>query len=123
MEEIAESILKTDAQGGIVRLKDVAKVELGLQAQGHARLNGKPAVVLAVYPIPQATLADVTNRLRTKLVQLRKRFPDGLDINLAFEFTPLPAAPARPAAAEYLLVDVNLPANASTERVLNVLVP
>ena len=64
----------------LIRLRDVASgLELGGPRAGFASLDGKPVVVLAVYPLGWARPRDVSAAVRAKLVELRPRFPEGVD--------------------------------------------
>jgi RND family efflux transporter MFP subunit len=105
----------TDA--GVIRLRDVARLELGTGHSGFATLDGKPVVVLALYPSGQSAPQDVSGAVRAKMAELRQRFPEGLDFSSAFDFTP----GTERETAGALLVDFNLPAGASTERTAAVL--
>jgi multidrug efflux pump subunit AcrB len=115
-EELAQAIMRVDGMGRIIRLKDVAQIELGSNTAGsQAWLNGKPVVALAVYPLPGAKASDVLQNVQDKLALLRKYLPDGLDLQVACEL-----APQWPAGSEYLRVDLALPDSASAERTRNV---
>jgi len=112
-EQLSNVIVRAGAGAGIVRLRDVARIELGGNAaQSQAWLNGKPVVALAVYPLPQ-TKEDVVAAVHDKLAQLRPRLPDGLDLQVGFELAHWPTT------AEYLRVDLTLP-DANAERTVPV---
>jgi multidrug efflux pump subunit AcrB len=119
-EQLADLVVKSE-EGRIVRLKDVANVELGAGPESHARLNGRPVVVLAVYPLGPNRPQKLSTDVRERLAQLRKRLPDGLRLDLAFDFTANAEAPGRATSPEYLMVDVDLPDSASIARTLSVL--
>src|SRR5438552_4191385 len=79
-EEFGEMILKTNPGGGIVRLRDVAKLELG--AQGYDQtctMDGKPTVALSVYQLPGSNALQVAKSVRAKVKELKERFPAGVD--------------------------------------------
>jgi multidrug efflux pump subunit AcrB len=106
--ELANAIVKVDG-GLIIRLKDVASIGGDASApQSAAWRNGKPVVVMAVYPTPQANTQDLSAAVQDKLALLRARLPAGLDLQADFAF-----APDR---SEYLRVDLVLPDAASAER-------
>ncbi len=122
-EEFGDVIVKVGEGGRMVRLKDVARVELGTDSRSrraYARLDGKPAVTLAVFPIPQADPREVSAAVGRKLSELRSRFPHGIDLCTRFDFTAGAEAPA-PAPSAYLLVEAALPSGASPERTQAVL--
>jgi multidrug efflux pump len=75
-------------EGAIVRLKDVARVEVGLlRYVMDSRLNGLPASFVAVYQQPGANALQVSEAVRGTLEQLRPRFPDGLDYLISLDTT------------------------------------
>jgi RND family efflux transporter MFP subunit len=121
-EQLADIILKTDDAGRIVRLKDVARVELGeVRRQRQAFFNDKPVVALVIRLTEEASLRKARTALREKLAEFRTRLPDKLDLAIAFDFTANLEAPEGPATPEYLLLDVHPPAGASAQRTLQVL--
>ena len=88
-EQFADMILKADANGGIVRLRDVARVELGAQGYDQAcTLDGKPSVALSVYQRPGSNALDTANSVRAKMEELKGRFPEGLDYAIVYDTTP-----------------------------------
>jgi multidrug efflux pump len=73
----------------IVRLRDVARVELGAQNYNQAcTFDGHPSVGLAVYQLPGTNALDVAERVRARMKELRSRFPDGVDYEIAYDTTP-----------------------------------
>jgi multidrug efflux pump len=89
-EQFAEMIVKSDDDGRrIVRLKDVAKVELGaLNYDQSCTLDGKPSVALSVYQLPGTNAIETADRVRSKMEQLRARFPNWVDYNIVYDTTP-----------------------------------
>ncbi|MGO9920262.1 MAG: efflux RND transporter permease subunit [Isosphaeraceae bacterium] len=88
-EQFADMILKTDAQGGLVRLRDVARIELG--AQGYDQdctLDGRPTVALSVYQRPGSNALKTAQLVRAKMEELKGRFPEGVDYTIAYDTTP-----------------------------------
>ena len=62
----------------MVRLKDVARIELGAQVYSLAgRLNGKPAAVMAIYQLPGSNALDAAKGVKDLLEELKKQFPAG----------------------------------------------
>jgi multidrug efflux pump subunit AcrB len=114
-KQLEDIILKTDAQGAIVHLKDVGRVEPGAESS-YVSLNGKPGVVLAIYPISGASANEVSRAVADRLAMLRARLPEGLRLEAAFDFTANLDAPGKPTTSEYLLLDLNLSEPASLER-------
>ena len=83
-----ENIILRASQNGsaIVRLKDVARVEVGLrQYIVDSRLNGVPATFIAVYQQPGANGLDVSKAVRTTLEGMKARFPEGIDYVISLD--------------------------------------
>ena len=87
-EEFGEIIVRADPKGGILRLKDVARIELGAQnyiMQG--RLNGKPAALVAIYQAPGANAVATAKAVRKLMEEAKTRFPQDLDYIVALDTT------------------------------------
>jgi RND family efflux transporter MFP subunit len=111
--DLADTILKVAPGGAVIYLRDVAAVGFaGDPAPGFASLDGKPAVTLAVYAIPQTRPRDLSAAVRARMERLKMAFPADLDYSLAFDLTEGAGAKA----PGYLLVEPVLPAGASVER-------
>jgi multidrug efflux pump subunit AcrB len=120
-EEVGNIIVKTHPGGGLVYVKDVARVEVGgTSRESHARFDDRPAVVLAVAPTREARRLKLSAALRDRLAELHGRYPAGVD-HVVLDFTPNLEAPGRPTTPEYLVVDLTLPDSASLERTVAVL--
>ncbi len=73
----------------IVRLRDVARIELGAQNYNMSCLfNGKPTVGLGLYQLPGTNALDVAESVRKKMDELKTRFPDGVDYAIGYDTTP-----------------------------------
>ena len=74
---------------GIVRLRDVARVELGAQNYNQScTFDGHPSVGLSIYQLPGTNALDVADRVRAKMKELKSRFPDGVEYDIAYDTTP-----------------------------------
>ncbi|MDB5312891.1 MAG: cation/multidrug efflux pump, partial [Gemmataceae bacterium] len=74
---------------GIVRLRDVARVELGAQNYSLAStFDGRPSVGLAVFQLPGTNAIEVADRIRAKMEELKADFPEGVDYQIAYDTTP-----------------------------------
>jgi hydrophobic/amphiphilic exporter-1 (mainly G- bacteria), HAE1 family len=74
--------------GRLVRLKDVARIDLGAQTYSQiCQLSGKPAAGLAIYQTPDANALDVAKRVNAKMEELAKGFPSGLVYSVPFNTT------------------------------------
>ncbi|MCC7424374.1 MAG: efflux RND transporter permease subunit [Planctomycetaceae bacterium] len=88
-KQFEEIIVKTDAAGRAIRLKDVARLELGALAYDQVcSLDGKPSVALSVYQLPGTNALDTAKQVRQKMEELRGRFPDGVDYSIVYDTTP-----------------------------------
>jgi len=79
VQEFENVVLKTGANGSIVRLRDIARIELAATDYTRSsRLNGKPVALLGVYQLPDANALEVSKRVRATLEELSQRFPTGI---------------------------------------------
>jgi multidrug efflux system membrane fusion protein len=116
-DKFEELIVKADDAGRIVRVRDVARVELGVsQGQSQAFLDGKPVATVVVHATGEARPQRVRTALAERLAEIRARFPEGLELDETFDFTANWSAPKRPTTPDYLLFDVDVPASTSLER-------
>src|SRR4051794_20168583 len=74
---------------GIVRLRDVARVELGSQQYNQScTLDGQPSVALSIFQLPGSNALDTVDGVYSKMEELKLRFPDGLDYRIVYDTTP-----------------------------------
>jgi hydrophobe/amphiphile efflux-1 (HAE1) family protein len=74
---------------GIVRLRDVAKVELGSQQYDQScTLDGQPSVALSIYQLPGSNALDTAAGVYAKMKELETRFPEGLAYQIVYDTTP-----------------------------------
>ncbi|HEY3965789.1 MAG TPA: multidrug efflux RND transporter permease subunit [Planctomycetaceae bacterium] len=88
-EEFDQMILRTGTDGRIIRVRDVARSELG--ALGYDQLctlDGKPSVALSVYQLPGSNALDTATSVKQKMDELKIRFPAGLDYSIVYDTTP-----------------------------------
>ncbi len=87
-EEFANIIIETNAEGGVVRLKDVARVELGSSAYASAdSLNGRTGVPLAVYQSPGSNALQTMDGVKAELKRLESRLPKGVEYGVIYDAT------------------------------------
>lgn len=87
-EEFEEIILRTGASGTPVRLRDVARVELGAQQYNtFARINGSPGGVLGVYLAPGANALETADQIKNLLKDMELRFPPDMAYTIALDGT------------------------------------
>ena len=88
-EQFGDILLKTTTNGAMVRLKDVATMELGSESYNVAtRYNGNPATGVAIKLATGANALDAADRVKAKLAQMSKLFPPGMKSVIAFDTTP-----------------------------------
>lgn len=89
VEEFGEIVVRSDADSGrIVRLRDVATVELGSSSySGRSTFNGKESVGLSLYRSPDANALATMNRIKAELATWEQRFPPGVSYSIAYDPT------------------------------------
>jgi multidrug efflux pump subunit AcrB len=74
---------------GLVRLRDVARIEQGSQQYDQScTLDGKPSVALSIFQLPGTNALDTAAGVYAKMKELKNRFPDGLDYEIVYDTTP-----------------------------------
>ena len=87
-EEFGEIVLRADPGGGIVRMRDVARVELGAQSYNQiGRVNGSPSAIIAVYQLPGSNALDTIDRVRALMDEVKQRFPEDLAYTVSLDTT------------------------------------
>ena len=117
-EQIGGIIVKAKPDGSVVRVKDIASVESAAGEQSHASFNGKPAVCLEIRPMVGANPKQLSAAVQAAVAKLRHNLPDGVAINVDFDFSENLEAAGQPSTPEYLLLDIQLPVGASQERII-----
>jgi HAE1 family hydrophobic/amphiphilic exporter-1 len=88
VDEFANIIIRMEPDGSAIRIRDVARVELGAQAySAEGRLDGQPSVVLAVYQTPDANALAVSKAVKAELERLSERFPDDMAYATLYDTT------------------------------------
>ena len=87
-EEFGNIVVRANPDGSIVRMRDVARVELGAQKYNQiGRLNGNPAAIIAIYQLPGSNAIDTMNRAKQLMEDLKQRFPQDLDYTISLDTT------------------------------------
>src|SRR5882672_1065447 len=87
-EEFGEIVVRETPIGGIVRLKDVARVELGAQNYSVlGRLNGKPGAIIAAYQLPGSNGVQAAQALKKLMAEAKNRFPGDIDYVTSLDTT------------------------------------
>jgi HAE1 family hydrophobic/amphiphilic exporter-1 len=87
-EEFGQIVVRSNPDGSVVRLKDVARIELGaLNYQQRSRMNGQPSATIAVFQAPGSNAIEVANGLKKTIAELKTRFPADLDYAITLDTT------------------------------------
>jgi HAE1 family hydrophobic/amphiphilic exporter-1 len=87
-EEFGQIVVRETPDGGIVRVRDVARIELGSQDYSvTGRLNGKPSAIIATYQLPGSNAVDAANGVRKLIGEMKQRFPEDMDYVVALDTT------------------------------------
>jgi HAE1 family hydrophobic/amphiphilic exporter-1 len=89
-EEFGNIVVKSGQGNGgrLLRVKDIGRVELGAQTYAQTfKQNGRQGAGIAIYQLPDANALDVAKRVRDKMEELSKAFPQGLTYNVPFDTT------------------------------------
>jgi len=87
-EEFGDIILRSNPDASTLRLKDVARIELGAQSYSvESRYNGGPAAVMPVYQLPGSNAVQVAQAVRERMAQLAERFPRDLTYTVSLDTT------------------------------------
>jgi hydrophobe/amphiphile efflux-1 (HAE1) family protein len=88
VEEFGDIIIRAESDGTVVRIEDVARIELGAQSYDQdSLLDGKPAIGIGIYQLPGANALDVDKQVRVTMEQLKKNFPSGVDYRIVYDTT------------------------------------
>jgi hydrophobic/amphiphilic exporter-1 (mainly G- bacteria), HAE1 family len=87
-EQFGEVVVREAPNGGMVRVKDIARIELGANDYSIvSRLNGKPAAIIAVYQLPGSNAVQTAAGVRKLMSQMKQRFPADMEYSIALDQT------------------------------------
>src|SRR5882757_7617356 len=87
-EQFEKVVVREAPDGGIVRVKDVARVELGEKDYSIvSRLNGQPAAIIAVYQLPGSNAVQTAAGVRKLMAEMKQRFPQDMDYAISLDQT------------------------------------
>ena len=87
-EEFGQIVVRETPESGVVRVKDVARVELGSQDYSvEGRLNGQPGAVIALYQLPGSNAVEAAAAVKKLIAEAKHRFPDDIDFVLSLDST------------------------------------
>ncbi|WP_414463595.1 efflux RND transporter permease subunit [Hyphomicrobium sp. DY-1] len=85
-EQFGDIVVRANPDGSVLRVRDVARIELGAQnLDVNSRLNGKPAVAIAIYLAPGANAVQTSARINAALDEMSKRYPEGLKSRVVYD--------------------------------------
>ncbi|MGD9763332.1 MAG: efflux RND transporter permease subunit [Candidatus Binatia bacterium] len=88
VDEFGAVVVRANVDGSVVRMRDVARIELGSQAYSvRGRLNGAPAAIIAVYQLPDSNAIDTMNRATALMEEAKTRFPGDLEYAISLDTT------------------------------------
>lgn len=88
VDEFENIIVKTTSDGGMIRIRDIARVELGSKDYNiTSKLNGQPTAAVAVFLQPEANALEVAEGVKAKISQLSELFPKGMKATIPFDTT------------------------------------
>ena len=87
-EQFGNVIVREAPNGGTVRVKDVARVELGVQDYSlNSRMNGGPSAIVAIYQLPGSNAVQTAKGVRKLMSQMKQRFPQDIDYAISLDQT------------------------------------
>src|SRR5262245_53562538 len=87
-EEFGQIVVRSNPDGSVVRLMDVARIELGaLNYQQTSRANGQPAAIIAIFQVPGSNALEVGDGVKKMIAELKGRFPSDLDYAVSLDTT------------------------------------
>src|SRR3989475_9529 len=87
-EEFGQIVVRETPDGGVVRVRDVARMELGSQDYSLVgRLNGKPSAIIATYQLPGSNAVDAAAGVNKLMTQMKERFPADMDYVVSLDQT------------------------------------
>ena len=87
-QDFGDVVIRENQDGSVVRMKDVARIELGTQNYNViGRLNDAPATIINVFQLPGYNAVEAVNGVRTMMAQLKEQFPDDVDYAVSLDTT------------------------------------
>ena len=87
-EDFADIIVKTEPNGAITRLRDIARLELGASDYSlRSLLDNKPAVAIGIFAAPGANALQISNNVRATMAEIKKNMPEGADYQIVYDPT------------------------------------
>jgi len=107
-EQFGDIVVRESPNGGTVRVRDVARVELGQQDYSTiSRLNGKPSAIIAIYQLPGSNALQTAEGVRKLMAHMKERFPEDVDYVISLDQT-LPVSEGMKEVVETLIIAILL---------------
>ncbi|MEM9445525.1 MAG: multidrug efflux RND transporter permease subunit [Verrucomicrobiota bacterium] len=88
VEQFENIVVKRGDEGQLLRMKDIARVELGAQAyHWRVTLSGEPSIALAIYPAPGANALNIAEQVKSEMTRLSKDFPEDFEHRIVYDTT------------------------------------
>ena len=88
VEDFENIIIKSKSDGSNVRLRDVARVDLGAESYSYfSRINGNNSAIIAVNKLPEANAIDLANKVKKRMAELGKSLPQGIEYHIQYDET------------------------------------
>lgn len=92
-EEFGNIVIRTEPDGSMLRLRDIGTVDLGSNSYSNvSHVSNRPAGLIGIYQLPGANALDVANRVKARLDELQRYFPDGVHYNVILDTTDVVSA-------------------------------
>ncbi|MGC9969759.1 MAG: multidrug efflux RND transporter permease subunit [Bryobacteraceae bacterium] len=99
-EEFGQIVIRANRDGSVLRVQDVARVELGAESYNvRGRVNGEPAAIIPVFQLPGSNALDAAQNVRNTMARLKPGFPDDVDYLVSLDTT----LPVKEGIAEIVL--------------------
>ena len=88
VSQFEEIVVRANADGSIIRLRDVARISLEAQSYNtESAINGENAAVLAIYMLPGANAMEVAQKVKEAMEEISNNFPEGMSYEIPFDMT------------------------------------
>lgn len=88
VSQFEEIVVRANADGSIIRLRDVARISLEAQSYNtESGINGENAAVLAIYMLPGANAMEVAQKVKEAMEEISRNFPEGMSYEIPFDMT------------------------------------
>ncbi|MFN5490519.1 MAG: efflux RND transporter permease subunit, partial [Bradyrhizobium sp.] len=87
-EQFGDIVVKTGSAGEVVRLRDVARIELGASEYGlRSLLDNKQAVAIPIFPAPGSNALEISDHVRATMAEIKKNMPEGVSYQIVYDPT------------------------------------